>query len=794
VAKIVGIDLGTTNSVIALVDKGVQLRQNKEQDYLTPSVVAYRSIQGKDVFTVGRQAKNIRKIAPDQYINSIKRLMGRGFQDEEVGRVSARYAYKIVQPSHGTAEGVAVVLGGKEFTPEDISAMILGKVKGDVEQSVGDKITHAVITVPAYFSEKQKMATYSAAVKAGLTVLHLVPEPTAAAIAYGLQQMDESAMPKMVLVYDLGGGTFDLTLLMMTQGVYSPLNNGGDMWLGGDDFDNVISNRVIDHVRGKYGKDQARDPSFMAELAEEARKAKEELCGTDVPEVEVFFTVKDGRGQVTESIFVTREQFESDITPLADRIDVLIDDLFKAAGAKRSDVSIVLQIGNGSLIPLLQRRLDVQFPGKVDRRMQAKHCVAMGAAMLAATLRGMICPRDGALNDLGAKQCKECKLPFEAKSVCPHCGHDCAPGDQCCPACGKPISQPPDKIAPLYYGIPVAGGFKPFINRGEPISIARGRPPQLVHPPFDGARMVSLSVFGRENLDGTGKNEKQCEAFAVLPQGLSVNTGIRLKIWLNENELFELGAVLENGVDLKPRVVRGGDPFQKAIRDFEEFENNAAKPDMALTDPKKGHQLRQALFDHLAGGRTEEASALILQLMQLLKPIDISLTREQWVNFLLFLCGANIWTLAGRQFDRLMSAAIALVQAFHDHANDETFQTTVQHVFDSLAGESEEYKQWQYDQMCLRELASEDSAEAGQLQGEIQHLAGETIGPLLQGATGVQPDRQAWRSLMLSVERAIAKHPNLVIRCPKCKRPVTRSTIGLYCPYQDCKADLRIPH
>src|SRR5262245_38940626 len=129
--KIVGIDLGTTNSVIALVEKGVQLRQNKEQEYLTPSVVAYRSMQGREVFTVGRQAKNIRKMVPDQYVCSVKRLMGRGFQDGEVSRVAARFPYKVVQPSRGTAEGVAVLLGNREFTPEDVSAMILGKVKGD---------------------------------------------------------------------------------------------------------------------------------------------------------------------------------------------------------------------------------------------------------------------------------------------------------------------------------------------------------------------------------------------------------------------------------------------------------------------------------------------------------------------------------------------------------------------------------------------------------------------------------------------------------------------------------------
>src|SRR5262249_36094808 len=152
--------------------------------------------------------------------------------------------------------------------------------------------------------------------------------------------------------------------------------------------------------------------------------------------------------------------------------------------------------------PELQRRIDRRFPGKVDRRMQAKHCVAMGAAMLAATLRGMICPRDGVVNELGARNCKDCGLPFESKAQCPHCGTECAALEQVCPACGKPLAQGPDKIAPLYYGILVAGGFKPFINRGEPIGSARTRPPQVVHPQYSGQRMLSLAVYGRENLDG----------------------------------------------------------------------------------------------------------------------------------------------------------------------------------------------------------------------------------------------------------------------------------------------------
>lgn len=217
--RIVGIDLGTTNSVVATVEMGgCRILQNKENEYQTRSVVGYH----RGEFLVGTPAMNRWTQAPKDTIISIKRLMGRAVSDPEVEKVKSKYLYEIVEPSDGTKDSVRVKLGGKEYSPEEISAMILAKLKKDAEFVLGEEVTHAVITVPAYFSDKQRHATREAGLKAGLTVMKLLDEPTAAAIAFGMDSRDDEA--KSIVVYDLGGGTFDVSVLMMAAGSFSPLN------------------------------------------------------------------------------------------------------------------------------------------------------------------------------------------------------------------------------------------------------------------------------------------------------------------------------------------------------------------------------------------------------------------------------------------------------------------------------------------------------------------------------------------------------------------------------------------
>ena len=393
--KAIGIDLGTTNSVVAYKDTAVKVIQTgaNNEDLCRSCVALDKSGQ----FLVGNAVyKNWKRYSPNIVV-SVKRLMGTGFSDPRVQKMRAdsnAYPYGIKKPSGGTEEAVAIILRGKEYSPEQISGEILKALKNDANTKLGD-VTHAVITVPAYFTEKQKTATKKAAELAGLHVQRLLAEPTAAAISYGFDQM----MPgesKQVLVYDFGGGTFDLSILMAVDGQFIESGSGGDRWLGGDDIDRLLSDYVCKEI-------EKRDGFSLSELLEEkTEKEKSEFIGglkagieeakkslSQVENATIFFSdfLENEDGDPVEDFIVSRTTFESLIAPLIKRTIDLIDELLEKTGIPMETIDNILLVGGSSCIPLVRKMLSDKYGNnKVLSSEKPMLAIAEGAAILAQSL------------------------------------------------------------------------------------------------------------------------------------------------------------------------------------------------------------------------------------------------------------------------------------------------------------------------------------------------------------------------------------------------------------------------
>ena len=286
--KVVGIDLGTTNSVVAVVEGGQpSVLENAEGSRLTPSVVGVNPKSGERY--VGLAAKRQAVVNPEQTVFSIKRLMGRRFEDATVKQDLARLPYGIEQASNGDAH---VRMGDKAYSPQEVSAMVLQKLKVDAEAKLGDKVNQAVITVPAYFNDAQRQATKDAGRIAGLEVLRIINEPTAASLAYGLEKKTEAT----IAVFDLGGGTFDITILRLGEGVFEVLSTSGDTHLGGDDFDQRVMEWLVEEFRQETGVDLNQDRMALQRLREAAEKAKVELSSVTQTEINLPFISADHTG------------------------------------------------------------------------------------------------------------------------------------------------------------------------------------------------------------------------------------------------------------------------------------------------------------------------------------------------------------------------------------------------------------------------------------------------------------------------------------------------------------------
>src|SRR3954453_7090795 len=311
-AKVIGIDLGTTNSVVAVMEAGEPtVLENAEGNRITPSVVAVNPKSGERMG--GQVAMRQAVTNPDNTVFSIKRFMGRKFDDPEVQRAVPLVPYKVTRASNGD---VRVMMGGQEYSPPEVSAMILQKLKQDAEAKLGERITQAVITVPAYFNDSQRQATKDAGQIAGLEVLRIINEPTAAALAYGL---DKKGADQTIAVYDLGGGTFDVSILRVGEGVFEVVSTNGDTYLGGDDFDMRIIDWAVDEFRKDQGIDLRQDKMALQRLKEASEKAKIELSTTLQTELNLPFITADVSGPKHLALTLTRARLEQLTADLIER-------------------------------------------------------------------------------------------------------------------------------------------------------------------------------------------------------------------------------------------------------------------------------------------------------------------------------------------------------------------------------------------------------------------------------------------------------------------------------------------
>ena len=377
-SKVIGIDLGTTNSCVAVYEAGeAKIIANKEGKNTTPSVVAFTD---KGDILVGDPAKRQAITNPEKTIYSIKRIMGLMMDEEHAKDAMDKVGYKIVNKS-GAA---AVEISGKVYTPQEISAKILMKLKTDAEAYLGSTVTDAVITVPAYFNDAQRKATQEAGTIAGLNVLRIINEPTAAALAYGLDKKGE----EKVIVYDLGGGTFDVTTLEIGDGTFEVLSTDGNAFLGGDDFDNVIIDWLAEDFKSEFGIDLREDKMAHQRLKDEAEKAKKELSATAETEINLPFITADATGPKHLVKSLTRAKFEAMTEDLVnetlDHIKVAMSD----AGLDNDEINEIIMVGGSTRIPKAQEIVKEYFGKELNNSVNPDEVVAAGAAIQGGVLTG----------------------------------------------------------------------------------------------------------------------------------------------------------------------------------------------------------------------------------------------------------------------------------------------------------------------------------------------------------------------------------------------------------------------
>ena len=377
-SKIIGIDLGTTNSAFAYMVAGKpEVITNSEGDRTTPSVVA---ITKKGDRLVGKVAQRQRVTNPENTIYGIKRLIGRKFSDKEVENDKKNAPYKIVKKG----DGVAVEFGGKEYTPEEVSAMILSKIKADAEAFLGEKVTEAIITVPAYFDDSQRQATKDAGKIAGLEVRRIINEPTAAALAYGLEKNED----QKIVVFDLGGGTFDVSVLELGDGVFEVKSTNGDTHLGGEDFDNKIVDYILDSFKSDTGIDLRNDAAAMQRIKDEAEKAKKELSSATEIEINLPYITADADGPKHLEMTLTRAKLEELVEPLLAQLDGPVERALKDADLKPSDISEVVMVGGMTRMPAVVERVKKFFGKDPMQGVNPDEVVAVGAAIQGGVLAG----------------------------------------------------------------------------------------------------------------------------------------------------------------------------------------------------------------------------------------------------------------------------------------------------------------------------------------------------------------------------------------------------------------------
>ncbi|WP_231220552.1 molecular chaperone DnaK [Helicobacter pylori] len=376
--KVIGIDLGTTNSAMAVYEGNeAKIIANKEGKNTTPSIVAFTD---KGEILVGESAKRQAVTNPEKTIYSIKRIMGLMFNEDKAKEAEKRLPYKIVDRNGACA----IEISGKVYTPQEISAKILMKLKEDAESYLGESVTEAVITVPAYFNDSQRKATKEAGTIAGLNVLRIINEPTSAALAYGLDKKES----EKIMVYDLGGGTFDVTVLETGDNVVEVLATGGDAFLGGDDFDNRVIDFLVSEFKSETGIEIKNDVMALQRLKEAAENAKKELSSAMETEINLPFITADATGPKHLVKKLTRAKFESLTEDLVEETISKIEGVIKDAGLTKNEISEVVMVGGSTRIPKVQERVKAFINKELNKSVNPDEVVAVGASIQGGVLKG----------------------------------------------------------------------------------------------------------------------------------------------------------------------------------------------------------------------------------------------------------------------------------------------------------------------------------------------------------------------------------------------------------------------
>ena len=384
--KVIGIDLGTTNSAVAVIEGGkAKMIPTAEGGNLVPSIVA---VNKKGERLVGQLAKRQAVTNPENTVYSVKRLMGRKFEDEEVQRDLKLMPYKIVNSSGS----VKVKIGDSEYTPQEVSAMILSKIKADAEAYLGEKVDGAVITVPAYFNDSQRQATKDAGTIAGLEVKNIINEPTAAALAYGVGK--EEKKDQKVAVYDFGGGTFDITIIEIGhaegEATFEVLSTGGDTHLGGDDIDLKIMDWIVAEFKTREGADLTGDAMAMQRVKEAAEKAKIELSQTQETEINLPFISADADGPKNLQLNLSRAKLESLVGELVKKTQPICESALKDAKLTKTDINEVILVGGMTRMPMIQQLVKDAFGKEPSKGVNPDEAVALGAAIKGGVLSGEV--------------------------------------------------------------------------------------------------------------------------------------------------------------------------------------------------------------------------------------------------------------------------------------------------------------------------------------------------------------------------------------------------------------------
>lgn len=377
-SKVIGIDLGTTNSCVSVYERGEsKVIPNKEGKNTTPSVVAFTD---KGEVLVGEVAKRQAVTNPEKTIFSIKRIMGLMMNEKNAQEAQSRLPYHIVDRNGACA----VEISGKTYTPQEISAKVLIKLKEDAEAFLGEEVTDAVITVPAYFNDSQRKATKEAGVIAGLNALRIINEPTAAALAYGLDKKEA----EKIVVYDLGGGTFDVTVLETGDNLVEVLATGGNAFLGGDDFDNRLIDWLADEFKSESGIDLRGDVMAMQRLKEAAENAKKELSSAMETTINLPFITADATGPKHLVKTLSRAKFEGMVDDLIDETITKINNVIKEAGVEKSEIKEVVMVGGSTRVPKVQEEVKKAFGKELNKSVNPDEVVSIGAAIQGAVIKG----------------------------------------------------------------------------------------------------------------------------------------------------------------------------------------------------------------------------------------------------------------------------------------------------------------------------------------------------------------------------------------------------------------------